>query len=628
MHSFVKQNYDLRRNTLKKKYNYDIVHTAKMKKKIKILICIVLIIGGLVNISFKANIDDTIETYYKGLLKAAHSDMLQFEQKVKRKLSLNELRKAFLQSRNSYKCLAIFTDYFNPYETKQMNAHALPKPFDDNYIKIIAPEGFQLIEEILFTTNNKINFIQLSTAVQKVISVYASLLQEKNIDYKLRQELVWDAIQASLIRLSTLGITGYDSPIVLNSLSECKATLRSIKKIISFYTKEINPAQLGQLNVMLNDCIKAIPEDSHFNQFDRLEFLKNRFNPLYELWQKIRITKGYNELNNRRAISIYSASLFDTATFNINFFSPNERFQLTPERVALGKKLFYDPILSTSKTRHCGSCHKPELAFTDGLKTALAIDGKSYLLRNTPTLLNAAFQTKFFYDSRSSTLENQISDVVHNEEEMNGSLLASIPVLNNDTTYYKMFEKAYAQQNEKINTYTISNALASYIRSLISFKSRFDLYMRGQSSQMSGDEKNGFNLFMGKAKCGTCHFMPLFNGVVPPDFTDTESEVLGVPLSNTPPYQIDKDKGRFNFTKSALHENAFKTPTLRNINETAPYMHNGVLKTLEEVLDFYNKGGGHGLHITVPNQTLPKEKLHLSKTEIKNIIAFMKTLSH
>ena len=157
---------------------------------------------------------------------------------------------------------------------------------------------------------------------------------------------------------------------------------------------------------------------------------------------------------------------------------------------------------------------------------------------------------------------------------------------------------------------------------------RFDQYMRGNSKALTTPEKNGFNLFMGKAKCGTCHFMPLFNGLVPPEFVETESEVLGVPKTKDSLHaELDSDLGKFNFTRSVVHKHAFKTPTLRNVELTAPYMHNGVFSTLEEVMDFYNKGGGKGLNIAPDNQTLPFDKLELSKKEISDVIAFMKALT-
>ena len=133
---------------------------------------------------------------------------------------------------------------------------------------------------------------------------------------------------------------------------------------------------------------------------------------------------------------------------------------------------------------------------------------------------------------------------------------------------------------------------------------------------------------MGKGKCGTCHYLPLFNGLIPPEFNETESEVLGVPQTkDTINAKLDPDEGKYNFTRSVVHRHSFKTPTLRNIELTAPYMHNGVYNTLEEVLTFYNNGGGAGLHIAPEYQTLPADKLNLTKKEISDIISFMKTLT-
>jgi cytochrome c peroxidase len=152
--------------------------------------------------------------------------------------------------------------------------------------------------------------------------------------------------------------------------------------------------------------------------------------------------------------------------------------------------------------------------------------------------------------------------------------------------------------------------------------------MRGEEGMLTADELAGFNLFMGKGKCATCHFMPLFNGSVPPQYFETESEVLGVPAkADTINAVVDSDAGKFNTYNRALHKFAFKTPTLRNAALTAPYMHNGVFKTLEEVIDFYNRGGGAGIGAVVSNQTLPVDKLNLSRKEQQQIIAFIHTLT-
>lgn len=169
-------------------------------------------------------------------------------------------------------------------------------------------------------------------------------------------------------------------------------------------------------------------------------------------------------------------------------------------------------------------------------------------------------------------------------------------------------------------------ALASYVRSLSPFNSRFDKYMRGEKEQMNAEEIKGFNIFMGKAKCGTCHFMPVFNGTAPPMFINTEAEVLGVPMKPNS-QSIDTDSGRYIHNKMDELKFSFKTPTVRNIADTAPYMHNGAYQTLEQIMEFYDEGGGAGLNIELENQTLSPDKLNLSEAEQKAVIAFLGTLT-
>jgi cytochrome c peroxidase len=262
------------------------------------------------------------------------------------------------------------------------------------------------------------------------------------------------------------------------------------------------------------------------------------------------------------------------------------------------------------------------------MKKPYALDGETLLKRNTPTLLNSGYQTKQFYDSRADILENQLSDVLHNTDEMQGSLKKSVDDLKQSTVYAPLFRKAYPNEKDAVNTFTIANAISNYVRSLQSLNSRFDLHIRGEKNNLTVAEQRGFNLFAGKAKCATCHFIPLFNGVVPPFFADTESEVLGIPASkNKNPAALDDDPGKFTHTHSVIHKHSFKTPTVRNVELSAPYMHNGVFDSLEEVMEFYNNGGGAGLRISPEYQTLPPDKLNLTKTEIADIIAFMKALT-
>nr|WP_276899205.1 hypothetical protein [Pedobacter kyonggii] len=151
--------------------------------------------------------------------------------------------------------------------------------------------------------------------------------------------------------------------------------------------------------------------------------------------------------------------------------------------------------------------------------------------------------------------------------------------------------------------------------------------MQGDKKQLTQEEKEGFNLFMGKAKCGSCHFAPLFNCTQAPLFIKSEAEVLGVPATtDTLKPKIDTDLGRYALYAYPQYKHVFKTSKVRNITKTGPYMHNGVYKTLEQAMDFYNQGGGAGMGINIKNQTLSADKLNLSKLEIKQIIAFLGTL--
>jgi len=192
--------------------------------------------------------------------------------------------------------------------------------------------------------------------------------------------------------------------------------------------------------------------------------------------------------------------------------------------------------------------------------------------------------------------------------------------------YRRMFEAAFVKEGRTgIDTLEVMNAIGSYVRSLTYLNSRFDAYMRGDKTAMNADEVAGFNLFMGRAKCGTCHYMPLFNGTFPPRYIKIETEVIGVPQTAAGK-KIDDDLGRYAVVKAESVRHAFKTPGLRNVARTAPYMHNGVFGTLEQVVDFYNKGGGAGLGLKIENQTLPFDKLELTEKERNRLVSFMKTL--
>jgi cytochrome c peroxidase len=174
----------------------------------------------------------------------------------------------------------------------------------------------------------------------------------------------------------------------------------------------------------------------------------------------------------------------------------------------------------------------------------------------------------------------------------------------------------------------VASALAAYVRSLTPFTSAFDQYISGDDNALSPSAKNGFNIFMGKAGCGKCHFAPVFNGLMPPFYTTTEFEVTGTPVnSDFAKPLMDSDMGRYHIVPVESYRRAFKTPTVRDAAVTAPYMHNGVLPTLTSLIDFYDKGGGAGIGLNVPEQTLLPSPLNLTNEEKSELTAFIESLT-
>ena len=601
-------------------------------RKITIAVAAFIIVVCMAN--FKrgdSSIKEKTDQYFQRQVQSVKEKLSNFNHLCKQKASMKILRQQFIYCRLAYKKLAVLSEYFNLYETKFLNGPALNRAEEGAPDIIIPAQGFQAIEEIIFGKPEPGFHTQISKLLEDMLMMLQRMANEPDRIYKFRDELVWDAVRSAIVRMITLGITGFDSPVAQNSLSEAAASIDGIKNILLLFKNDPalkEPGSISSLVALLNSAQAYLETHNNFKGFDRLTFISSFINPFYK---KLVIVRSKNEISVPEGLSPvnYNAvSIFREDFFNINFFSPGKEYRVTDKRIELGKKLFSDPILSGTKDRNCASCHSPGKAFTDGLPVPYAIDKITLLTRNTPTLWNSALQTGQFFDTRADILENQLKDVLHNTAEMKGSLKESVADLQKIPGYVSLFNEAYAEEKEPINPFNIANAISSYIRSLVSLRSRFDQFMAGDKTKLSASEKNGFNLFTGKAKCATCHFIPLFNGLVPPEFTETESEVLGVPASKSKTNTaLDADLGKYNISRSVIHQYAFKTPVLRNVELTSPYMHNGVFTTLEEVMDFYNEGGGAGLHIGPENQTLPKDKLNLSKKEIGEIIAFMKALT-
>ena len=548
------------------------------------------------------------------------NEITQFQKLIDSNGSPKEIVEQFKKSRLFYKKAEWAIEYFIPETARFMNGPALDEmELEEN--RSFEPHGFQVIEEMIYPEYK----IEDKENVIRELNIFQSNIKQLTTTFEvitISDDYVLDALEQNIFRVIALGITGFDSPILQSSIPEAGESLLSISKPLEIINSD-NKA-LADLKKLIAEAQQYCKENNNFNAFDRAFFITEYLNPISKKIKTFQKEENIKNVKKTSPLKPEIETLFDKDAFDVNAFVLSKDYNYTTDKAKLGEKLFYDTSLSKNNDRSCASCHHPEKAFTDGLKTNVSLTG-SNLARNTPTLTYASLQNAQFWDMRQLDLEKQSVDVIQNKDEMHGSMddIHAKILLNKE--YISLFKKAYPKTS-KPEAWQIQNAIASYVRSLNAFDSRFDEYMRGNKNALNNQEIEGMNLFMGKAKCATCHFTPLFNGTVPPSYSKSEHEVIGTP-QDASGKKLSVDQGRYLYNKMPQLVGAFKTPTVRNAAVTAPYMHNGVFKTLEEVVDFYNKGGGQGLGYEVENQTLPFDELKLTKIEEKALVAFMKTLT-
>ncbi len=281
---------------------------------------------------------------------------------------------------------------------------------------------------------------------------------------------------------------------------------------------------------------------------------------------------------------------------------------LSRATVALGRKVFFDSILSRDGTRACATCHDPRRAFTDGRRVSVGVFGRRGT-RSVPTLINRAYGTSFFWDGRITSLEEQVLKPIQDPTEMDMPVDEVVRRLRREEDYRTLFQAAFGRA---VNGEDLARALASYVRTILSGNLPIDRYRyaKGERDALSERELQGLRLFSGKARCSVCHQGP--------NFTDERFHNTGVAWLDA----AFADSGRQVVTGRPRDLGAFKTPTLREVAKTAPYMHDGSLATLEEVITFYDRGGN-------ANPYLDEElrPLHLTAEEKAALLAFLKALS-
>lgn len=304
---------------------------------------------------------------------------------------------------------------------------------------------------------------------------------------------------------------------------------------------------------------------------------------------------------------------------------------MTPEKIELGRMLYFDPRLAGDSSLSCAKCHDPAKGFSNGLQMSDAYPGTKHW-RHVPTVLNAAYLKFQFWDGRAGTLEAQAVGPIAAPIEMNQNYTHLVEKLSGIPYYKEQFKKVF---NSDVTMDNLAKALASFERTIVSKPGKVDKYLLGDKSALSDSEKRGMDIFIGKANCIACHHGALL--------TDNDFHTTGVPeieplqkeadriatrhffatdQKYPNPRSVDADYGRELLTKSQADRGRFKTPSLRELKYTAPYMHNGAFETLDDVVEFYMKGGGDH-----KNKDARLKPFDLSDQEFDDLLAFLEALS-
>lgn len=598
---------------------------------------LLLVIGAYLLISFQM-VDNPLSEegigrkfaleYYKENAATFAQKTKILEQDIKNlssdSVTLHKAIVSLVDCRLQYKKIEFFTAYFFGSETRLINAAPVYE-VEEPTLELVEPMGLQQIEALLFDEgylSQKPELILQTELLQNTASQLTTLL----FKFECTDAQVLESLRIDLIRVITLSISGYDAPELKTGIREAAVALNALHDVLTPFFSNKNSPSTDELKKILNLTLGYLNRQPDFDTFDRMTFLRSYALPLQSALATA-IRSWDLELQTEINMNYRAENLF--AKDAIRFSDEGVPSHIERSRRLLGETLFSETALSGNGDRSCATCHQPARFFNDNLIKSVAINPDSILRRNTPTLLYASAQHSQFWDGRAESLEAQIVQVIFNPLELNGD----VNRISQDILKSKAFEKLLSDAFPELTTHDftvkeIAGALATYLTTLQPFNSPFDQYIQGDAAALTDRQINGFNIFMGKAQCGTCHFPPYFNSLLPPHYAVSEVEVLGTPAdANLDQPKKDLDQGRYTLYPIRFYEGAFKTPTVRNAAKTGPYMHNGAFETLEQVIEFYNRGGGTGIGLDLPNQTLSGKPLHFTPTEIEDISLFIESLT-
>ncbi len=611
-----------------------------MKQKISIILLTIILLH-IIAFKNKSSVADYVNLYSEKIenfktqqmtllncIKRCNLNSVEDIEKIK-----NEINK----TRNILKGLDFWFRYLEPVVYKKVNG-PLPVEWEtevfEKFEKPYKRDGAGLTLAALYLDEeapNRDTLLNLINASINAMATYHadSITQElQNFDH------FYLCNRLHILNLAAIYTTGFECPDTSRIIPELGLMMRDVKIIYEVFNNSFENKALSKEYMQLyQSTIEFVgSQPKNYSGFDHYTFIKNYVNPLYALNQKLMldysvVSKSFVDYTiNKNVSNIFDKALYDGQNAKGIFGRVQDKDALA-EIDRLGKLLFYDPILSGNNQRSCASCHLSTQYFTDTTRrTAIAFDGKSVLARNTPSLINAGANHLIMQDGKHISLQNQTKDVMTNPVEMGSDEKVLLDKILNCKEYKKGFTNLlkFTPQETEVTLKHISSAITFYYDKFSRYKAPFDDAI-GSKSIISENAKRGFNLFMSRSQCATCHFVPQFNGIKPP-YVSSEFEVLGVP-ADTGFKALSADKGRYIINPATETLNAFRTGTIRNAAYTKPYMHNGVFNTLNEVIEFYNHGGGAGRGLGVENQTLSSDSLGLSNSDKFYLIQFIESLN-
>jgi cytochrome c peroxidase len=607
-----------------------------------------LIISGVVAICLAAfSFTDRKES--NAYMAGYHEQLMRFKQSqekllqvieqsdLKQPAAIDQIKVRLQTTRNCLKRLDFWFRYLEPTVYKMING-PLPVEWEtevfEKFEKPYKRNGAGLTLAALYLEEDSLNKDSLAQLIKSALTATETFGADSITSSFSSYHHFYLCNRLFLLNLAAIYTTGFECPDTSMVIPELRIMMENVAATYQAFNTSFSNTPLPDIYLnRFNEAVAFVNrQPAHYSAFDHFSFIKDYINPLFLLNQKLInqyhvVSKSLIDYSlNKKEIPIFNKSLYNGQNAKGIFLRVSD-----PEALAsinrLGRLLFYDPVLSGNNLRSCASCHKPDEFFTDTANaSSLQYNRQHFLPRNTPSLINAPFNHLLMLDGKHISLQNQTKDVITNPLEMACTEQEVMEKVLSCNEYKNGFKAllTYTPQEKEISFEHIISAITSYYSGFSNYYSPFDEAMNNHKP-LEASAKKGFNLFMSKAQCATCHFVPQFNGVKPP-YIGSEFEVIGVP-KDTAFQRLSNDEGRHVINPATETLHAFRTGTIRNAAHTAPYMHNGVFTSLSQVIDFYDNGGGAGRKLQIDNQTLSPDPLKLTIEEKNDLLQFIQSLN-